>query len=180
MSDQHHEAKGVDSIIHRCIAQPISQCLDRRRVAAAGGVPKSSSLMQRSSSISNSDHSLLYISSDYNNTHKPRVNRQSVQYLVDFLDDSARHSEAAAITTLHLNEVGLVEKPSDGGLQILRTFFSKSSNMTPTKVKLTCCHFGNEQETLQLFVSFHTNRTVTDLKLASIWFLYGYYLGYLS
>jgi hypothetical protein len=52
------------------------------------------------------------------------VVRQSLQHLVDFLDDC--HDNAREeITELELHDVELRE-PSDGGLEVLCTFFARS------------------------------------------------------
>jgi hypothetical protein len=93
------------------------------------------------------------------------VDRRSLQHLVDFLDGrrDSHHEDIIAITELYLNGVGLLW-PSDGGLNVLRTFFARSDT-TLTKVTLGCFIFGEPEEASQLLAAFHTSRTVVDLTI---------------
>jgi Leucine Rich repeat len=119
----------------------------------------------------------LVISTHGYNNLKPPVDRQSLQHLIDFLDnnnnnradgehedDSPEGGAIVTITELKLHNIRLVE-PSDGGLNVLKDFFSRS-NTTPllTKVTLEWCSFGSQDDASQLLAAFHTNRTVTDLR----------------
>jgi Leucine Rich repeat len=101
------------------------------------------------------------------------VDRRSLQHLVDFMDNS--DSREVAITELWFFCVRLSE-PSDGGLDVLRTFFSRSDT-TLTKVCLYYCNFGSAQDASQLLAAFETNRTVTDLTIHQIGNLQGVMLG---
>jgi Leucine Rich repeat len=93
---------------------------------------------------------------------KPRVNRHSLQHLVRFLDNIGAHK--VRITKLELCGIRLLD-PSDGGLDVLRRFFSRSDT-TLTNVTLKWSRFGSQEENLsQLLSAFHTNRTITDLTI---------------
>jgi Ran GTPase-activating protein (RanGAP) involved in mRNA processing and transport len=117
------------------------------------------------------------------------LDRRSLQHLVDFLeknknnnnnnnngqngDDS--HEEAIVITELPLLDIALSE-PSDGGLIVLRDFFSRSDTAL-TKVTLSWSYFGTAEEASHLIAAFQTNRTVTDLTIRQISNLRGSALG---
>jgi hypothetical protein len=88
-----------------------------------------------------------------------RLDRRSLEHLVNFLDDIDSHE--VVITELELFCVHLSE-PSDGGLDVLRAFFSRSDTTMLTKVTLWDCNFGNQEDASQLLAAFETNRTVTD------------------
>jgi hypothetical protein len=69
---------------------------------------------------------------------------------------------------LDLYHVELPDDPSDGGVNVLCSLFARSDT-TLTKVTLDFnCTFGNEEETLQLYMAFQTNATVTDLGFRDI------------
>jgi hypothetical protein len=58
----------------------------------------------------------------------PPIDRRSLQHLFDFLDSQLdSHDVAVAMTELDLYHVGLVY-PADGGLDVLRSFFSRSDS----------------------------------------------------
>jgi Leucine Rich repeat len=92
----------------------------------------------------------------------PTVDRRSWQHLVDFLDNGD-NSHEVVMTELELCAVELSE-PSDGSLQVLQRFFSRSDTSLK-KVTLWSSDFGSAQETSRLLEAFHTNRTVTDLTI---------------
>jgi hypothetical protein len=99
------------------------------------------------------------------------VNRQSVQYLVNFL----RSIDARQVTELGLCEFKLLQ-PSDGGLEVLCNFLSNQTTLT--KIQLfRGCNFGSEQEASRLLVAFQTNTTVTDLTIIGIRILHGAAFG---
>jgi Leucine Rich repeat len=101
------------------------------------------------------------------------VDRYSLQHLVTFLDNGDSHE----VTELVLEGVELVSDPSpDGGLDVLRNFFARSDT-TLTKVTLSCCHFGSQEDTSQLLAAFQTNRSVLDLAIIRIRSLHGAALG---
>jgi Leucine Rich repeat len=123
----------------------------------------------------------------YNN----EVDRRSVQHLVGFLDaqprarddddDDANNNddddEPVVITELELQNVRILSEPSDGGLDVLRDFFSRSDTSL-TKVTMDRCDFGSAQETSRLLAAFHSNRTVTDLTIKRLGNLSDAPLGY--
>ena len=92
--------------------------------------------------------------------HSFRVDQQSLQHLADFIDKHA-DSHKVEITELCLSNIELISDPSDGGLDVLT-----ASDTPLTKVTLNGCNFGNQQDASQLLAAFHTNRTVTHLKIA--------------
>jgi hypothetical protein len=94
---------------------------------------------------------------------------RSLQHLVDFVDN-IDSSHEVVITELKLYQVTLISDPSDGGLNVLREFFSRSHTGTAlTKVTLLYCDFGiNQLDAEQLLAAFHTSRTVTDLSIRRI------------
>jgi hypothetical protein len=101
-----------------------------------------------------------------------RVNRQSVQYLVDFLSGEDAHE----VTELVFGGFLLVQHPSDGGLHVLCNFLA--NNTTMTKVTLSWnCDFGTAEEASQLLAALQTNRSVTDLTIYKIDNLQGAELG---
>jgi hypothetical protein len=104
-----------------------------------------------------------------NGFYERPVDRQSLQHLVDFLDNVASHE--VVITALWLHNVTLISDPSDGGLNILRDFLARSDT-TLTNVTMDGCDFGSQEHASQLLTAFHTNRTVTDIKIyieSKIW-----------
>jgi Leucine Rich repeat len=106
------------------------------------------------------------------------VNRYSFQYLVDFLDSQQGRVtfwQPTAVTKLKLNRIRLPH-PSDGGLQVLHAFFSRSDT-TLTNVELYDCDFGSQEDTIQLLAAFHPNRTVTGLTVGRIRHMDGVTLG---
>jgi Leucine Rich repeat len=92
----------------------------------------------------------------------PNVDRRSLHHLVDFLDNVDSHE--VVITELRFYRVKLVSDPSDGGVVVLRDFFARSDT-TLTTVTLDRCDFGSQQDAEQLLAAFHTNRTITDIKI---------------
>jgi hypothetical protein len=85
------------------------------------------------------------------------VNRQSVQYLADFLRQGTHK-------VTHLCVVGFfLAHPADGGLHVLRGLFANLES-----VSLKSCTFGNTEETLQLLAVFHINTFLTDLTMFGI------------
>jgi hypothetical protein len=111
---------------------------------------------------------------DVDGYNKPRIDRRSLEHLVDFLDNGDSHK----VTELVIADFCLLQ-PFDGGLEILRSFFARSDT-TLTKVRLYCCTFGSAQEASQLLAAFQTNTTVTDLAIHTIVNLQGAALGNLS
>jgi hypothetical protein len=94
----------------------------------------------------------------------PPIERQSLQHLIDFLDNVESHE--VAITELYFSDIELVSDPSpDGGLDVLKDFFGRSDT-TVTKVALYWCKFGSTQDASQLLAAFHTNRIITDLAIS--------------
>jgi hypothetical protein len=81
----------------------------------------------------------------------PIVRRSWWEHLVHFVDNrgygNATHETAAVITGLLLSGIRLVE-PSDGGVNVLRSFFSRSD--------------------ARLITAFQMNKTVTDLSIRRI------------
>jgi hypothetical protein len=126
---------------------------------------------------------MLSIGSGYG---KLRMDRCSLQYMVDFVDNGDDSHKDLVITKLSLEAIHLSHPyfyyyhddsgPSDSGLQVLCTFFARSDT-TLTKATLKGCDFGNTEETAQLISSFQTNRTVTDLTVHGIRYLRGVELG---
>jgi hypothetical protein len=106
------------------------------------------------------------------------VDQPSFLHLFEFLDSPQRDATAAAaaaaddddddeqlvVTDLELEFVELSEPP-DGGLNSMRTFFSRSDT-TLTRVSLWACNVGGEGEVKQLLSVFHTNRTVVELQIS--------------
>jgi hypothetical protein len=109
---------------------------------------------------SEDDKHLLYIIGDGDGDG---IDRHSWQHVVDFLDN-VDGSHEVIITDLALDYCRLVSNPSDGGWEVLRTFFSRSDTKL-TKVRLEGCDVGTAEETLQLLAAFQSNRTVTDLTI---------------
>lgn len=92
--------------------------------------------------------------------HAQNVNRQSVQYLVDFINKDSNPVEVFALFSVSLSV------PCDGGWQVLRDFFRTTSVST---IDLSWCKFGSTtQEALQLLAEFKTNTSVTDLRICNI------------
>jgi hypothetical protein len=91
-----------------------------------------------------------------------RMDRRSLQHLVHFLDNGDSHE----VTELVLCHVFTLQ-PSDGGLEVLRSFFARSDT-TLTKVRLESCNFGQAEDASQLLMAFQTNTTVTDLEIRDI------------
>jgi hypothetical protein len=100
----------------------------------------------------------------------PIVRRSWWEHLVHFVDNrgygNATHETAAVITGLLLSGIRLVE-PSDGGVNVLRSFFSRS-DATLTKVSRVKCNFGREEDATRLITAFQMNKTVTDLSIRRI------------
>jgi Leucine Rich repeat len=93
--------------------------------------------------------------------HKQQsVDRRSLEYLVNFLDNHVDSHEGEAITELKLHLLHL-SYPSDGGLEVLRALFARNDT-TLTKVTLKTCDFFPPP---QLLTAFYTNRTITDLSI---------------
>jgi Leucine Rich repeat len=105
------------------------------------------------------------------------VDRPSLEHLFDVLDNAAvDESRVVAVTELKLHDLRLFTEPSDGGLNVLQRFFSRSDT-TLTKVTLDMCTFGGHQDASQLFAAFRTNTTVTDLEIHVVFNLEGAVLG---
>jgi hypothetical protein len=99
-------------------------------------------------------------------TYASSVNRQSVQYFVDFLSREEEPTARHVVTELELSDFSLLQ-PSDGGMNVLCDFLA--NQMTLTTVKITHrCNFGTTEEASRLLAAFQTNRTVTDLTIYSI------------
>jgi hypothetical protein len=89
-----------------------------------------------------------------------RINRHSWQHVVDFVDN-VDGSHEVFLTELVLDYCRQVSNPSDGGLEVLRSFFARSDT-TLTKVALWHCDFGQAEDALEL-AAIQTNTTVSDL-----------------
>jgi hypothetical protein len=105
----------------------------------------------------------------------PPVDRQSLQHLVDFLDNVDSH-KFVVIAELHLYHVLLFSDPSDVGLNVLTDFIGRSDT-TLTRVVLWRCNFGSQEDASKLLPAFHTNRTITDLTIHQIRNLEGTAMG---
>jgi hypothetical protein len=107
------------------------------------------------------------------------VNRQSVQYLVDFFlqqseeDSSSQHE---AVSQLNLEYFSLVQ-PSDGGIDVLRDLFSNQRTTLLTRIKLYHYNFGSEEDTSRVIGACRTNGSVTDLHMNTVRNLRGATLG---
>jgi hypothetical protein len=98
------------------------------------------------------------------------VSRQSVQYLVEFLQGDTHD-----VTELVLIFVVLAQ-PSDGGIDVLRSLFAAPTTLT--KITLdNHCNFGSGQDASQLIAALQTNPLVTNLTIADINHLHGVALG---
>jgi hypothetical protein len=118
----------------------------------------------------------LYVEGFYNGVTSACMDRHSLQYLVNFLENHHRHEEVV-ISELKLHLIKLISDPSpDGGLDVLRNFFARS-NMTLTKIIFDHCRFGEEAVALQFLSALYTNQTVTDLSIQIIKTLQGAALG---
>jgi hypothetical protein len=53
----------------------------------------------------------------------------------------------------------IIRHPLDGGLDVVRAFFSRSDT-TLAKVTLRCCNFGTSQDVAQLLAALLTTWTV--------------------
>jgi Leucine Rich repeat len=85
------------------------------------------------------------------------VDRQSLQYLVDFLqDDESTHD----VTEL---ELLFFSFPLHGGLNVLCDFFANQTTLIA--IRMEHCDFGSIHENLQLFAAMQRNRFVIDLNL---------------
>jgi hypothetical protein len=92
------------------------------------------------------------------------IDRQSLQHLVDFLDNHV-DSHEVVITELCLYGINKLN------------FFARSDT-TLTKFTLRHCKLGSgEADVSQLLAAFHTNRTVTDIEIHGISNLHGVSLG---
>jgi Leucine Rich repeat len=91
--------------------------------------------------------------------HCNDVNRQNVQYFVDFLSGERQQG----VIALDLTNFRLVEPP-DGGLNVLCNFFANVTT-TLTKVGLFSVAFGTAEEASRLFAALQTSRSVTDLAI---------------
>jgi hypothetical protein len=90
------------------------------------------------------------------------VSRQSVQYLVDFLQgDSTQHQ---VVTELCIFGVRLL-RPPDGGLNVMIGLFSNTTTLSKVTVMSTGSDFGTVDNLLQLFRAIETNRSITDLTI---------------
>jgi hypothetical protein len=109
----------------------------------------------------NHNHCLTIIGYGYEET----VDRNSLQYLVDFLDNrnSNEDSPPVAVTNLFLSGIYLLA-PSDGGLNVLRRYLA-GNDMTLTKISFNHCIFGDLHEYSQLLQALHTNRTITIIQI---------------
>jgi hypothetical protein len=96
----------------------------------------------------------------------PRVDRRSLQHMVDFLDESDDDSREVVITELELHCVRL----KSSSLSVLRKLFARSDTRLK-KVTLDFCEFVNgdneddirsstnqDKRALQLLSAFQTNR----------------------
>jgi hypothetical protein len=100
--------------------------------------------------------------------HMPPIDRHSLHHLVSFLDAQPRADAdvpQVVVTELTLQGVRL-SNPSEDGLEVLCSFFSRRSDTTLTKVSLVCCNFGTSENALQLLAAFQTNTTVIDLEIS--------------
>jgi hypothetical protein len=93
----------------------------------------------------------------------PLIDRQSLEHLVDFIDNVDSHK--VRITELRLSHVEL-SHPADSGLNVLSAFFARSDS-TLTDVLLDECDFGRQEVACLVLEAFHTNRTITDLEIRS-------------
>jgi hypothetical protein len=110
------------------------------------------------------------------NGDRDGIDRHSWQHVVDFLDN-VDGSHEVFITEMVLHYCRLVSNPSDGGWEVLRTFFARSDTIL-TKVTLDYCDFGTlENDFLELLAAFQTNRTVSDLTINGTHNLRGAVLG---
>lgn len=87
-------------------------------------------------------------------------NRQSVEYLVDFLQGDSHE-----VTELSLAYFSPSE-PADSGLDILREFFA--NNTTLTTVMLRDSDFGSEEDASRILAAFEANTSVTELSIYNI------------
>jgi hypothetical protein len=92
------------------------------------------------------------------------IDRQSLEYLVDFLDNHRDSPQDVVITELGLYHELRLAEPSDGRVNVLTNLFSRSDT-TLTKVALALHYFGSQQGATRILAAFHTNRTVTDLTI---------------
>jgi hypothetical protein len=99
-----------------------------------------------------------------------------LQHLVDILDNSDAHEHEAIITYLCLESIYLSLEPSDGGLEVLRTFFARGDT-TLTRVILLRCKFGSQDDASRLLAACQSNRTITDMTIYHINNLRGDVLG---
>jgi hypothetical protein len=86
------------------------------------------------------------------------VDRQSVQYLADFLS-----GDAHKVTELVLCFFSLLQ-PSDVALNVLCDLFA-NGNSTITSVELLAMNFGTAEEASQLIAAVQSNRLITDLSI---------------
>jgi hypothetical protein len=107
-------------------------------------------------------YQLLVDRGDHNH-NGPSIDRQSLEYMVHFLDENS-DSHQVVITELVLHHVALCFVP-DGGLDVLQGFFSRSDTAL-TKVTLFNCSFGGNPEFASLLLAaFRSNGSVTDLTI---------------
>jgi hypothetical protein len=127
-------------------------------VRRRGGRRRHRSILQGIARLSNPNHRMERQTLIVDGHDEPPVDRQSWEHLVTFLDRHDSHE----VTELRLQNLELAQ-PSDGGLEVLCTFFSRSDTSL-TKVALRKRNnFGGEEGTSQLISAFETNRTVTEL-----------------
>jgi hypothetical protein len=120
-----------------------------------------------------SDEIVIEIAQDYfDDNDDPRIDRRSWEHLIHVLEreQSSRGKKQPVKHHLKLKNVKLPGNwnyPSDGSLDVLRSFFARSDT-TVTRVTLWECDFGTAQEASLLLAAFRTNRTVTDLCIKGI------------
>jgi hypothetical protein len=118
----------------------------------------------------------LYVEGFYDGVRAVCMDRRSLQYLVNFLENHHRH-EQVVITELKLHLIKLISDPSpDGRLDVLRNFFARSDTML-TKIIFDCCRFGEEQVALQFLSALYMNQTIMVLSIQIINTLQGAMLG---
>jgi Leucine Rich repeat len=99
------------------------------------------------------------------------VDRQSLQFLVNFLSQDTQHQ----VTELDFYGFTLLQPP-DGGVNVLCDLFANITT-TFTKITLRHCDFGATRETSQVLAAVQSNRSVTDLTFFGIQNLQGAALG---
>jgi hypothetical protein len=166
MEEQQQQQDGVHPVIRRCCMQAAS----RQQLQQQGKM-----MTRRNHGQTTDHHQCKFIFRLGDSNSRLRVNRQSVQYIVDFLQgrregeqESSTHNHHVPVTELHLYGFRF-SGDDDGVVDILCDFLAHNNTSNDTKlarVELRDCDFGSAENTARLLTAFRSHTSsVTDLKV---------------